>query len=73
MKQLIEDTTQLIDAKNRLVLPGFIDSHVHFNLGAITLDEISLNTATSIDEVQPRIKDYVASSHITYLVCNVKK
>ncbi len=61
IEQFIGNSTQIIDAKNRLVLPGFIDSHVHFTLGATGLDEISLNTATSLDEVQQRIKDYVDS------------
>jgi len=62
IEQYIGNGTSVVDVKNRLVLPGFIDSHIHFALGATSLDQISLNTATSLDEVQRRIKDY-ADSH----------
>jgi hypothetical protein len=38
-------STKVIDAKEHLVLPGFIDAHVHLMAGAAQLEQISLNEA----------------------------
>ena len=48
--QYIGYTTQVIDGKKGLMLPSITDGHTHFALGATSLDQISLNTATSIAE-----------------------
>ena len=55
-------TTKLIDAKGRLVLPGFTDCHVHFMEGALLLQQIYLNDLKTIPEIQKRIKTY-ATEH----------
>lgn len=62
IEQYIGSGTSVVDAKGRLLLPGFTDCHVHLAPGAAGLDQVSLNTATSLDEAQWRIKDY-ADSH----------
>jgi len=47
--------TRVIDAGNKLVLPGFNDAHVHFVSGGEQLDSVQLNDATSLQEFARRI------------------
>lgn len=56
------ESTRSIDAKGRLVLPGFIDSHNHIVFGGDT-DVVSLTGATSLAEIQDRIRRF-AEAHI---------
>jgi predicted amidohydrolase YtcJ len=53
--------TIVIDAKERLVLPGFVDAHVHMMAGAAQLEQITLNDARTVDEFQRIIKDYAVA------------
>ncbi len=55
-------STRVIDAGQRLVLPGFTDSHIHFYEGSILMDRLHLDDATSVREVQRRVKEY-AEAH----------
>ncbi|HEY6444227.1 MAG TPA: amidohydrolase [Candidatus Acidoferrales bacterium] len=58
-------STKIIDAKGRMVLPGFFEGHVHILGGAKTLDELDLSgwwsggPRTPAD-FQKMIKDYAA-------------
>jgi predicted amidohydrolase YtcJ len=54
-------STKVIDAKERLALPGFVDAHVHIMAGAAQLDNVSLNDAKTIGDFQKAIKDYAAA------------
>ena len=45
-----DENTQLIDAKGKLVLPGFIDSHTHFISGGFQLKSVDLRQAFSRQE-----------------------
>ena len=47
--------TRVIDARGRLLLPGFNDSHVHFTDGGADLAAVQLNDATSADELDRRL------------------
>ena len=49
------DKTRVIDAKERLLLPGFNDSHVHFVSGGLQLDNVQLNDAKTPEEFARRI------------------
>jgi len=51
-------TTKVIDAQGRLVLPGFTDCHIHFLDGSLSLVQINLDDASSLAEVQQRVKNY---------------
>ena len=53
--------SKVIDAQNRVVLPGFTDSHIHFLEGSLSLDKPDLNGAESIPDLAKRLKDYEAS------------
>jgi predicted amidohydrolase YtcJ len=50
--------TRVIDAKQRLVLPGFNDSHVHFLMGGYSLSNVDLRDAKSPQEMAARLGDY---------------
>jgi predicted amidohydrolase YtcJ len=55
-------STKTIDAKGHLVLPGFTDCHIHFMDGSLGLEQVDLNGAESIAEIQKRVKSY-ADAH----------
>lgn len=50
--------TRRIDAKGKLVLPGFNDSHVHFLDGGFSLSNINLRDATTPEEFVRRIAEF---------------
>ena len=54
-------STRVIDAKGHMVLPGFVDSHVHMMAGAAMLEQISLHDAKNIGDFQKKIKDYAVA------------
>jgi predicted amidohydrolase YtcJ len=54
-------STKVIDAKEHMVLPGFVDAHVHMMAGAAQLENVSLNDAKTIGDFQKAIKDYAAA------------
>jgi hypothetical protein len=49
--KLSGENTRLIDAKRKVVLPGFIDSHCHLAFYGLSLSQPDLRGATSKDEV----------------------
>lgn len=55
-------STRVIDAGGRLVLPGFEDCHIHFMDGSMGLVEVDLNGATTVAEIQKRLKQF-ADAH----------
>ncbi len=42
--------TRVVDAKQKRVVPGFNDSHVHFSSGGFQLDRVDLKNAASREE-----------------------
>jgi predicted amidohydrolase YtcJ len=57
-------STKMIDAHQRLVLPGFTDCHIHFMDGSLGLTHVDLNDAKTVEEIQKRVKSY-ADAHST--------
>jgi len=53
--------TKMIDAGKRLVLPGFVDCHIHFMDGSLGLTRVDLNGAKTVAEIQKRVKVYAAA------------
>jgi len=54
--------TQVIDAQGAAVMPGFNDIHAHILSGGLALDNVQLQGARNLDEVQSRIKTF-AQAH----------
>ena len=52
---------EIIDAAGRLVVPGFIDTHVHFVEGGFRLASVQLRDARTRDELVSRIKAFAAT------------
>jgi hypothetical protein len=59
VKKLIDASTTVIDLKGKLMLPGFIDDHVHFISGGAYLLGIDLRPANSTQEFRKILKDYI--------------
>jgi predicted amidohydrolase YtcJ len=53
--------TRVIDARGRAVVPGFIDSHVHFMIGGESLEQVNLRGTRTQEEARERLKAFVAS------------
>ena len=60
-KALIGPKTRLIDAKGRLVIPGFNDAHVHFLETGQQLSSVDLRDAKTPQEFVARIKAFAAT------------
>jgi predicted amidohydrolase YtcJ len=52
---LASTRTQVIDLDNRLVLPGFIDTHFHFYEWALNYDHIDFSRACSFGEMEEAV------------------
>lgn len=55
-------TTRVIDLGNRVVLPGFNDSHVHFLQGGLSLLRVDLSDASTVAKMQEKIKAYASAN-----------
>lgn len=58
-KKLIDANTNIVDLKGKLMLPGFIDDHVHLISGGFYLLGIDLRPANSTTEFRKILKAYV--------------
>ncbi len=52
--------TKVVDARGRMVLPGFVDCHIHFLDGALSLGRANLEGAKDAADIQQRLREYAA-------------
>ena len=52
--------TKVIDAGGKLVLPGFVDCHIHFLEGSISLGQANLEGAKNPSDIQRILREYAA-------------
>src|SRR6267143_631761 len=52
--------TKVINAGGKLVLPGFVDCHIHFIDGAFSLGRVNLEGAKDPSDIQKRLREYAA-------------
>lgn len=64
VEKLKGKNTERIDLQGRLLLPGFVDSHIHAFWGGQRLSEINLNGSESVAELQQKLKDWIEKSNI---------
>jgi predicted amidohydrolase YtcJ len=56
-----QPTTEVIDARGMLVLPGFIDAHIHFLEGGLGLSSVQLRDAGTPAEFSRRVATFARS------------
>lgn len=54
--------TKVIDAGGKLVLPGFVDCHIHFMEGSAKLSWVSLEGAKNLAEIREKLGSYAAQN-----------
>lgn len=69
VREWIGKQTQVINARGNTVLPGFIDSHVHFNTGGLGLSGIQLRDAATPDEFVQRITGFARQLPQSEWIC----
>jgi predicted amidohydrolase YtcJ len=52
--------TKVINAGGKLVLPGFVDCHIHFIDGSFSLGRVNLEGAKNPGDIQKRLREYAA-------------
>ena len=58
IQAFIDEKTLVIDAKGRMITPGFIDSHLHLLEGGLRLASVQLRDANSKELFIRRIADF---------------
>lgn len=60
-KALIGADTDVVDLGGRLVLPGFVESHVHILLGSLTSSGLQLDLTDTVEDVQRKVRQFAAA------------
>src|SRR3989304_5564619 len=58
-QKMIDESTEVVDLKGKLMLPGFFDAHLHMMSGGFYTIGVDLRPAKSSGEFIKILKDYV--------------
>jgi predicted amidohydrolase YtcJ len=58
VKRLRRPQTVVVDAHGATVIPGLNDTHAQLTPGALSLDQLDLSSATTLDELEALISEY---------------
>ncbi len=58
IRRYISNKTQVIDAKNKTIIPGLVDCHVHMTSFGQFLQTLDLRNVQSIKAMQQKLRDY---------------
>jgi predicted amidohydrolase YtcJ len=58
VREYISNKTRVIDAKNRTIVPGFVDCHVHMTGFGQFLQTLDLRNVDSIKEILRKLQEY---------------
>lgn len=62
IRALAGPSTKVVDVEGRLVLPGLIDSHIHFMSGGTSLGQVQLAQAKTLSELKAAIAAYAKAN-----------
>src|SRR5437588_7318279 len=61
-ERLIGPSTRVVDLRGRLATPGMNDAHCHFGSGGLSMLEVDLRGASSLGEVESRVRAAAAKA-----------
>ncbi|KAF2404398.1 amidohydrolase 3 [Trichodelitschia bisporula] len=65
-----ENGFQTLSLDNKIILPGFIDSHMHLLLLGLSLTKLDLSTCTDLPSIRSSITAYAAAHpHLPRILC----
>jgi len=67
-RNFIDRQTEIINISSKIILPGFIDSHLHLMTGGFYLTQVDLRSANSKSEFQNIIKEYISKHSVQWIL-----
>ncbi|WP_439127599.1 amidohydrolase [Polaribacter sp.] len=61
------EATEVVDAKNKTIVPGLIDAHCHFYRMGLQQQKVSLEGTKSYDEVLQKLVDFQKEKNTTFI------
>lgn len=58
VQSAISSGAQVLDMENRVIIPGFIDSHMHLLLTGETLNKLDISGCDTLEEIRTAIRTY---------------